>query len=570
MDVVRLLRHALALAGRVSGHVLEASRGSFSLRAHLMAFGVAIFLPNAIFAGFLLAHVTRVEREEAEAWIEQIAKNLATDVDRDLEQRLTVLKTLATSPALADGDLAGFHAQAKAALAGTGAGAFLLDPVSQQQLVNTYVPFGTELPTYGSPETAARAIKHESPQFSGYFIGRVSRKSAFDIAAPVLIDGKLKYVLALGLLPQQLVSLLQGSLPDPNWTASIIDQNDVVLARSRNHEEVAGRVLPEAHRQELERSRGHLVKSVSLDGRPVWRAVRDSQVSGWHISVSVPVAVARAPLTESLWLWAVLAAIALASTFLLAVLFARSMERPMRNASAAAAALGRAVPVQVADSRLDEAQTIVNAIREASLELKHRSDQQQLLLRELTHRVKNILAVVQSVAMRTLAGNRPPPEARDILLDRIRALARAHDLLIQTEWKGARLTDIVAAELAPFAGRCRIEGPNLVVEGGMVQTFTLLLHELATNAAKYGALSNEKGSVAVTWAMAGRGSDRHLTFRWEERGGPPVQPPSGEGFGSALLRAAIPGDPEAQPRLSFDRAGFVYEIEIPLEAIVRA
>ena len=569
-DVARLLQRASVLARGFLAKALEASRRSFSLRAHLMAFGAAIFLPNAIFAGILLFHVARIERQEAEAWLEQVSKNLATDVDRDLERRLTVLKTLATSPALRSGNLAAFHAQAKAALEGTGAGASLLDPVSQQQLVNSYVPFGTPLPTYGSPETVARAIKTGSAQFSGFFIGRVSHKPAYDIAAPVMIGRRLKYVLALGLLPQHLVPMLQGGLPDPNWTASIIDQNDIVLANSRDHEKVGGTRLPQDHRQELEHSRGLLVKSTSLEGYPEWRAVRDSQVSGWHISVSVPVAVARAPLAESLWLWAVLAAIALASTIVLAVLFARLMERPMRNASAAAAALGHAVPVEVEDSRLEEAQTIVNAIREASLELERRSKQQQLLLRELTHRVKNILTVVQSVAARTLAGRRPSPEARDILLERIRALARAHDLLVQTEWKGARLEDIVAAELAPFAGRCRFEGPDLVVEASAVQTFALLLHELATNAAKYGALSNENGGVAVTWAMVGLGSDKRLRFRWLERGGPPVQPPSCEGFGSALLRAAIPGNLETEPRLSFDAAGFAYEIEVPVEAIVRA
>ena len=542
---------------------------SYSLRVHLLAFGIATFLPAALFATLLLVHVTRVERQEVETWLKRVADNIATEVDRELDRRLTVLNTLTTSPALRTGDLAAFHAQAKAALEGTGAGAFLIDPASQQQLANTYVPFGTMLPTYGSPQTAARVIDTGQPQVSGHFIGRVSRKPAYDIAVPVLVDGTLKYVLALGLLPHHLVPILQAGLPDPNWVSSVVDQNDVVLARSRDHDKIAGTALPEKLRHEMAGFRGLVFRSTSLDGYPAWRAITDSRLSGWHISVSVPLAVARAPLTRSLWLWGVLAALSLVLTLILAAVFARLMERPMRGAAAAAQALGRGETIEVENSRLDEAQTIVSAIREASLELKRKTDQQSLLLRELSHRVKNILAVIQSVVTRTLAGTRPMPEARKVLVDRILALARAHDLLVRTEWKGAPLKDIIAAELTPFAGRFHIEGPDLILDGSAVQTFVLLLHELATNAAKHGSLSNETGSVAITWEVQRRDGSQHFFFRWQERGGPPVQPPSDQGFGSALLRMAVPGGQESQPRLSFDRSGFLYEFECPLAAIVQ-
>jgi two-component sensor histidine kinase len=101
----------------------------------------------------------------------------------------------------------------------------------------------------------------------------------------------------------------------------------------------------------------------------------------------------------------------------------------------------------------------------------------------------------------------------------------------------------------------------------MTQTFSLLLHELATNAAKYGALSNEHGRVSVTWTAEDRGGDRRFKFRWKETGGPTVSAPSKSGFGSALLQAAMPTGAGAAPRLSFDADGFIYELDVPLSVL---
>jgi two-component sensor histidine kinase len=150
----------------------------------------------------------------------------------------------------------------------------------------------------------------------------------------------------------------------------------------------------------------------------------------------------------------------------------------------------------------------------------------------------------------------------------VQALGRAHELLMRTDWKGASLKDIVAAELEPFSERVSFSGPELTVDGPMVQTLALLLHELATNAIKYGALSDDRGRVSVAWSIVGAGCSSRFRLRWREQDGPQATPPTHKGFGSALLESAITSDLSIKPRLTYEPGGFIYELDAPLRALV--
>lgn len=194
-------------------------------------------------------------------------------------------------------------------------------------------------------------------------------------------------------------------------------------------------------------------------------------------------------------------------------------------------------------------------------------EQQKLLLGELSHRVKNVLAVVQSMATRTLTGKRTLSEAGEILIRRLHALSRAHDMLTTRNWRGAPLRAIVEGELAPFAGRTSVKGPELMIGPRMAQTLALVLHELATNATKHGALSNDDGQVSVVWSVLGSGENARFHFEWRETGGPPVKPPERKGFGTSLLNIAITGDADDVSPLRFEPEGVVYEINVPLSFV---
>lgn len=159
-------------------------------------------------------------------------------------------------------------------------------------------------------------------------------------------------------------------------------------------------------------------------------------------------------------------------------------------------------------------------------------EDQQLLLRELQHRTQNLLAVVQSIAARSLVEGKALAEARDALMARLRALGRTHTMLAMTAWDGAPLGDILKREFDGFSDNITITGCNMVVNARAAQQFALIIHELATNAAKHGALSVSGGRVAVEGIIDRSDGEERFLFRWKESGGPPVTAPSQKGFGT--------------------------------------
>lgn len=166
---------------------------------------------------------------------------------------------------------------------------------------------------------------------------------------------------------------------------------------------------------------------------------------------------------------------------------------------------------------------------------KHDEEQLKLLAQELDHRVKNNLAIVQSIVQQTLRNAPTLEQGRESLLARLSALSGAHNILTQNAWESANIRDVIehtiGSQISPE--RVSLVGPEILLKPAMVLTISLMVHELSTNAIKYGALSSEGGSVRVTWASLG---DDRLRIAWAERGGPPASAPSREGFGTRLLR----------------------------------
>lgn len=165
--------------------------------------------------------------------------------------------------------------------------------------------------------------------------------------------------------------------------------------------------------------------------------------------------------------------------------------------------------------------------------LRHEEERRQLLNRELAHRIRNTLAIVESVISRTL---RDQPELRVKLHDRIAALAVTNDLLIRTEWRGAALRQILSGEFAPHdASHFKLDGEDFECPSELATVLALIFHELTTNAAKYGALSTSQGRVALSWSR----HDEHVAFEWTESGGPPPAAGRREGFGTTLLHKGL-------------------------------
>jgi two-component system CheB/CheR fusion protein len=179
---------------------------------------------------------------------------------------------------------------------------------------------------------------------------------------------------------------------------------------------------------------------------------------------------------------------------------------------------------------------------------------------ELQHRSNNLLAVIQSIAQRSLAGD----GSKKTFEARLQALARANRALVRSNWGGVDLNQLVRTELEVFSKRASISGASVLLSPQHAQNFTLALHELATNSAKYGAFSNATGKVQVTWTIEPDQSGSVLKFKWQESGGPPVSTPTRQGFGSQLLKGIF-----SDVSLKYLVEGLRCEIEVHLVAASR-
>jgi len=192
----------------------------------------------------------------------------------------------------------------------------------------------------------------------------------------------------------------------------------------------------------------------------------------------------------------------------------------------------------------------------------------QLLMREISHRAKNLLAVVQAIAGQTVrtAGSLEMFEKR--FAQRLQGLAASHDLLVHENWRGAPLADLARQQLAPFAeeGSYRLasSGPDVVLTASAAQTVGLALHELATNAIKYGAWSVPAGQVTLEWAFDDKAGQPQLRLRWIERGGPPVERPTRKGFGHVVIENMVAQSVDGEVHVDYNPKGMRWTLSIPI------
>src|SRR5439155_8836809 len=198
--------------------------------------------------------------------------------------------------------------------------------------------------------------------------------------------------------------------------------------------------------------------------------------------------------------------------------------------------------------------------------------QQAALVAELNHRVKNMLTIVQSLAFQTMRGNGVPDEVAETFSGRLTALASAHDILTEEGWDGANIRDIAVAALQPLVPeldkRIRLSGEHTQVIPQVAVALAMAFYELGTNAAKYGALSAPHGYVDLSWGL--RSTSNPLLFiEWCERGGPPVEQPRRQGFGTRMIKRVIGGNTGGQVKLHFAPDGLECTLEAPANEVIR-
>lgn len=200
---------------------------------------------------------------------------------------------------------------------------------------------------------------------------------------------------------------------------------------------------------------------------------------------------------------------------------------------------------------------------------RDQADRQRLLMHELGHRMKNTLSVVQSIAIQSIRSAASLDDASEKVQSRIIAYAKAHDILLQKNWVSATLGNIVEAARINIgldgSDRMKVQGPDVELGPQAALTFSLVLHELLTNASKYGALSNAEGRIDLSWMIERRDGEDFLVTAWREMGGPPVVDPTRKGFGSRLIVSSL--NAYGEVNVLYEPQGLVFKVDMPLSKI---
>jgi PAS domain S-box-containing protein len=667
----------------------------------LIALGSTIIAPLLLFGLYAGAQMADAQLTQVRNDLTGDAFTLSAEIDREIGGEIGELQALALSPSLRHGDFASFQQQAEASLAYRQGGNIMLVDRHLQQLVNTWVPYGTPLEKADVPETVQKVLATGAPQITSLFTGPEIEQLIIGISVPVQIDGENRYIL-LRPADQRALASVAGARTHADRHAMVSNADHRIVVRSEQGQTLTGETLLAA--QWRCPGPGGVFEFAGSGMPPSLAAYACSDLTGWQTTVWEPKALLEAPV---LALWRTLGWLALLAFTLVVVLalwLGRIIASSVGHAARAAAALGEGSPLPLSGTPVAEVNTLMTELREAAArrraaerdlqvsrdqlqaskdrlqvafdatrlgwwqadaegsrivvdarhkeifgltadvvsideimqrlhpddleafrenraraldpidpqpiaheyrirrpdgevrwvethglshfegtgperrvvslsgtiqditDRKEREEKEHLLMREINHRAKNMLAVVDAIAHQTAA--RDPADFVERFSERVQALSANQDLLVRNEWKGVEIGDLARAQLAHFAdlvgSRIVMQGPNVRLNPASAQAIGLALHELATNAGKYGALSTDKGRVDIGWRLAGG----VFVMDWTEREGPPVSAPAQRGFGTTVMEAMAARTVDGEVQLDYHPSGVVWRLTCPAAKVL--
>jgi signal transduction histidine kinase/ActR/RegA family two-component response regulator len=362
---------------------LFVARRTFGIQARLVMLAVVTAMPLLALASFAVLRTVDDQRAQIKQDVSHSAENLLEDVDRQISAIQAELQVLAISPSLQDGDFAAFDRQMRAALTIRGTSIVLHD-TKGQQLLSTNRPFGEPLPRATNTQMHDRVVETGQPQISDLIMGAVLRRPIIVLGVPVFRDGKVVYVLAMGLGSEVLSSLLQEQKLSPDWIVGIFDRKGIIVARDRELDRFLGKsvspTLLEAMRGPVE----NWFPSVTSEGIPVYAAFRRSPITGWTVAIGLPRELVDAPLRRARLLAFGGGAAVLALSLALGWWMARAIRRPVEALTAATKALGRGERIDSLSCGVRELDEVGNELRNTSAALASNREQLETTVVERT------------------------------------------------------------------------------------------------------------------------------------------------------------------------------------------
>ena len=493
-----------------------------SLPARLALLVAGTTLPLILFAGAIIYRNYESDRTDAAARVLETARNIRIVLDAEVQRMTGGLQVLALTNSLRTGDFPRFRQISSGFLEQYPDGVLLVADREGRQLFSSAAADDAVLPRRNNLDMVRKVFETGKPAYSNLFVGAVRKTMIVTVEAPVFDNGKVVYVISFSPPIPIFQNIVEVQRPSSDWTISIFDGEGTNFARVPNPQQSVGKRASESLYEEMFKIREGNLETTSLEGVQLITAISRSLVTDWIVGVGIAKETLVSPLLRSLAI-----TIAIGSIFLL---------------------IGVAFAIRMATA-IARGETL-----------------HTLLVEELNHRVKNTLAILQAIASQTFRS--ATPEERDNFEGRLRALAKAHDLLSQEKWQGADVREVVSRVLKPYAisnpARVRTSGPSVPLPPPRAVMLSMILHEIATNAAKYGALSNETGTIDVNWQSFDGVAGKKIRLSWKEAGGPPVTEPSRKGFDSRLIERGAREQLGGSATADFASDGVVYNIECAL------
>lgn len=532
-------------------------------RFYLTSLLLIAIVPAFIFSLVVLKRSVDAQEQVITALLQASTGSVTRIVERDVEGMLTTLKVLSTSRAMEEGNMEAFYRSASTALADTDSYLIVIDRKHDQR-INTRVPFGEPLGKASDPDSVERAFTNNgAPLVSNVFFGQTAGKWVFNVYLPAKLSTGEDYLLTLTQNAESMAKAVNRETLSPGWNAALVDGNGKVIISSD-----AAVKAGEPFFLDKVPAISIGVRNITENGTAYRVATEFSVITGWRIIAWAPRATVDAPATWS-FLWLSLGGILFAGVAVAGSLaIARLLSQGVKLVAQDARRLGAGERIEPRPHMITEVQTVSAALAKAAASRTKAEGEIRFLMREVAHRSKNQLTVIQSMLNQSVHSAESVADFAESFRKRIAGLARSTDLMIANAAQGVDFRELAQNQLQPFTPddprRVVLSGPPLRLDTESAQTLGMALHELATNATKYGALANTTGVVKLSWSL----SDEGIAIRWREEGADIETPaaPSRKGFGTLVLERMLGMALKAELERVMHSDGIEWRIAIPRNA----
>ncbi|EYR84148.1 blue-light-activated histidine kinase [Shinella sp. DD12] len=544
-----------------AGPVESRRRMHHPVAFYLVCLILVVVIPAFLFSIVVLKRTTEAQERIFESLLRTSTSAVNRAVEREITGMFSTLNFLSTSESLPKGDYATLHAQASKTLQGTDIYFLVIDQAMKQRL-NTRVPYGMPLNVASEPVSARLALSRGERMVSDLFFGRTAQQWVFNVYMPVRLANGEPVLLTLTKNADALRRAVNPDVLSPGWNAAVLDSAGTVIASTDEKQKTGQpfflRVVPSLRLG---------VSTMKGDGVDYQVVTEFSSLAGWRMIAWAKSSDVQAPAVSSfLWLTiggAVFAALAAIS----AVGIARVLSRDVRLLAHDARRLGQGERVAPRPYAISELETVSRALAEAADARVKSENEVRFLMREVAHRSKNQLTVIQAMLNQSAASAENASDFAETFRKRVAGLARSTDLMIANATQGVNLMELAKNQLKPFtpadAERVRITGPAVLLDPQASQTLGMALHELSTNATKYGALANETGIVSLSWVASGE--DLNLVWRESQAAiDKDAIAASRKGFGSVVLERMLGMALDAKLDFAVHDDGIEWRVRIPL------